>query len=355
MNVLMVGVDASTKGGMWSVVENYLNDKEFLLRNNLTYIPVSVTRCSALKKIFFTGRGFLRIRNVLRKNSIDITHVHMSERGSVYRKGIVMRMAKEHGSKVVLHMHGAEFEDLYQQMSDKNKKKVREILNLADRIIILGEYWKPFIASLMEDPSKVQVVYNAVDVPDRYCYDKNSRTVLFLGELSQRKGIDTLLQSLQIAAEKLSSECQVKLFGSDIEGTIENKIAAFGLNSWVSYEGYISGKDKVNQLSHSAVNVLPSYNEGLPMTILESMAYGVPSVSTAIAAIPEAVNTENGILIDPGDSVALSKALIKILLNDEYRNKLSIHAYQDAKEHFSIQKHTTKIEEIYQELYNEKE
>lgn len=350
MNVLMVGVDASTRGGMWSVVENYLKDESFAARTGLIYVPLSVTRCNPLKKILFTCRGLRKIKRILQKEPITLVHVHMSERGSILRKGIVMKMAQKKGIKIVLHMHGAEFEVLYRQMTLKKQKKVRDILNLADRIIVLGEYWRPFISSLVKDPSSVRVVHNAVKIPDVCLYDNSCHTVLFLGEVSQRKGIHVLLEALKAAEDRLASFAQVRIFGTDVTHRIEEKIDRCGLSSWVFYGGYLEGDRKHSELMHTAVNVLPSYNEGLPMTILETMAFGIPSVAAAVAAVPEAVHSSNGILVPPGDSEALKEALIRILCDDDLREALSRQAYQDAKASFSIEKHLSAIETIYQEL-----
>ena len=65
-------------------------------------------------------------------------------------------------------------------------------------------------------------------------------------------------------------------------------------------------------MEHAMVNILPSYNEGLPMTILETMAYGIPNISTSIASIPEVLhNNDNGFLVKPGDI--------------DYKNRYQLH------------------------------
>lgn len=355
MKVLMIGVDESTKGGMWTVVENYLNDKNFVEKNNLKYIPTSITGCSALKKIIFTLKAYLKIVRVYKKETISILHVHMSERASIIRKGIVMKYAKRRKSKIVLHMHGAEFEVLYNKMSLKKQKKVREILNLADKIIILGNYWKSFISNLVDNPEKVCVVYNAVYVPDQYKYQTNSSNILFLGAVSKRKGIDVLIKALKNKEQSLRDKCKVNIYGPDVEKNIDNIIYKNNLNTWVFYKGWLGKNDKSKVLSDTSINVLPSYNEGLPMTILEAMSYGIPTISTSVAAIPEAVNKSNGILISPGDDIALGNAIEELIVNNKKRLKLSEKSYEDAKYKFSIKKHISDIQKIYADLMkNEK-
>lgn len=350
MSVLMVGVDESTRGGMWTVVENYLQDERFVKDNGLVYIPTAVTGCSALKKICFTLAAFRRIQAAYREKHFDIVHVHMSERSSIARKGMVMRYAKRRGSKIVLHMHGAEFEALYLKMSTKDQAKVRGILNIADRVIILGEYWREFIGGLLDDPAKIRVVYNAVAVPEKCEYNEASRNVLFLGLISERKGINVLLSALKQKSNFIAKCCKVTIYGPDAEGNIEKKISENGLSEWVSYCGWLDSQSKPEVLKDTAINVLPSYFEGLPMTILEAMSYGVPSITTTVAAIPEAVNEKNGVLIPPGDAEALADALESLVADRGKRLEMSRNAYTDAKERFSTEQHISRIQAIYNEL-----
>ena len=89
MNVLMIGVDNTSVGGMLTVVENYLNDKEFCNQTNLNYIA-TVIRSNKIKKITTFIRKIPQIIYIIRKKKIDIVHVHMAERGSVFREGFVI-------------------------------------------------------------------------------------------------------------------------------------------------------------------------------------------------------------------------------------------------------------------------
>ena len=83
---------------------------------------------------------------------------------------------------------------------------------------------------------------------------------------------------------------------------LDNNIIVVG---WADFD------KKLELLRKSSVLVLPSYNEGLPMAILEGMACGKAIISTRVGAIPEVVNEENGILIQPGDTDALADALCR--------------------------------------------
>lgn len=352
MKVLMLGVHRSTKGGMWTVVENYLNNKDFIDKYNVKYIATAVSG-NSIKRLMYSVWGLIKVSLYTIFNSYDIIHVHMSERMSVFRKGLFIKISKLRKAKVVIHMHGAEFEDWYNSLSDKKRKKVKKILNNANKVLILGEYWRGFISSLMEDKNKVEVLYNAVDCPERNLYNFNSDKVLFLGAIGKRKGIFDLIECAKVLKEK-KRNIKFVLYGPDVTDGIEDIIKENNLEEKIEYRGWLDLKNKNKVFEEEiALNVLPSYNEGLPMTILETMSYGIPNISTNVAAIPEVVNQENGYLIEPGDYIKLAEDILDFFDNNK-RKVLSENSYEIIKNNFSIEKHIEKLSEIYKGIKSEK-
>lgn len=350
MKVLMVGVDESTKGGMWTVVDNYLKNEHYQNDVDLKYIATSITG-SIPKRVLFIFVSILKVLFYTLFNKYDILHVHMSEKGSVYRKYIVMKISKIRKAKIIIHMHGAEFEKWYKTLNNKKQNKVRSIINSCDKILILGNYWNKFIGSLMDDKSKVEVLYNAVFVPDEYKYDVNSKNILFLGLVGKRKGIYDLLDAMTKLKSNSQFDGKLLIYGPDdtAEG-INNLIQNKKLSNFVEYCGWLKSEDKRELLQKISINVLPSYNEGLPMTILETMAYGIPNISTNVAAIPEAINKDNGIMIEPGNVEELTRAILELNSNDKLRKKLSTASYTKAINEFSIDSHINKLIDIYKKV-----
>lgn len=346
MKVLMVGVDKTTRGGMWTVVENYLNDKEFMEKTQMKYIPTSVTG-SKIKKVIFSGKALMHVLFEMSIKRYDILHAHMSERGSVYRKSIILSLAKLCGCKTILHMHGAEFESWYRHSNSKTQKYVKKTLDKADQIIILGAYWQKFIETLITDKERIKVVYNAVSVPDCNQYNIKASKLLFLGVVGKRKGMDDLLDAIKCIENEMGKDVKLLVYGPDFDYGIDRKIGEMDLGHIVEYKGWLDKLEREKVFSEIAINILPSYNEGLPMTILETMAYGIPNISTNIAAIPEVVDEKSGILIEPGDSKSLAVAIKLMMENDGLRLKKSDYAYADMKKKFSISYHMNKIIEIY--------
>ena len=349
MRVLMVGVDEKTKGGMWSVARSYLQNSTYQEYVKLKYVAIATTG-SALRKILFFISGLFRIGLSLVTQKRDIVHIHMSERGSVYRKLVVAGLAKVFHCKVILHLHGAEFEPWYNGLSAKRKNFVRTGLNRADCILILGEYWRSFISSLIEEKRKVIVLYNAVPVPTTNRYQTNAENMLFLGEVGARKGVYDLLLALSSIDDQLDGKYQLLLYGPNPDGDIDERIEKQNLQHRVEYMGWADPSQFEKLFAGVAVNLLPSYNEGLPMTILETMAYGIPNISTEIAAIPEAVNQENGVLVQPGDTKSLAEAIVDMLQDHDTRKAKSENAYRTVKDVFSTERHMREVIKLYEEI-----
>ena len=122
MKVLMVGVHKSTKGGMWTVVDNYLTNQEFVTKYNIKYIPTSVSG-NAIKRLLYSIYGIVKVFIYTIFHSYDILHVHMSERMGVFRKGIIIYISKIRKAKIIIHMHGAEFEEWYKSFDSNEEKK----------------------------------------------------------------------------------------------------------------------------------------------------------------------------------------------------------------------------------------
>lgn len=353
MKVLMIGVDKTSVGGMWTVVQNYLTNAEFCRETNLRYIPTVVNSSVPVKILFFVVRYIQIILTIIFRR-IDIVHIHMAERTSVYREGLVSVTAKALGCKVIVHMHGANIETWYNSQDDKRKKTIGKLIGSADKIIVLGENWKPFMQRVVNDKDghKVVVVYNAVDVPSNNFYNQKSNHLIFLGLLIKRKGIYDLLNAFKAALSKIPSNIELDLYGSlKEEDDVLSYIDRSNLQGRVNYKGWLPKDKQPEVFKDTLINILPSYNEGLPMSILETMAYGIPNISTNIAAIPELIKDQvNGFLIKPGDVDSLSECIIKICNNEIDLSLLSGNAYDTVKKSFSLPKHINNVLSLYESL-----
>lgn len=356
MRVLMVGVDKKSVGGMLTVISNFLNDEKYCKETNVKYIS-TVSRSNKLIKILKFSFVLPIIFFTILFKKIDLVHVHMAERHSVSREGTVVWLAKKMHRKTIIHLHAAEIEPWYNGLSDKKKNKTSWYFNNADKILILGENWRPFMESILgeENKSKIEVVYNAVNVPTTNLYNQNANNILFYGMLIKRKGIEDLFKAFSIAKDKIPSNILLSVYGDDDEKLIDDLMAKYNSDNRIIYGGWLKKENQKEVFSNTICHILSSYHEGLPMSILETMSYGIPNISTNIAAIPEAiVNGVNGFLIEPGDVNGLADKIVQICNDFNLRLKFSKEAYEKCNNIFSIDNQIDVVLSIYKGLLGEK-
>lgn len=346
--VLMCCSDLSYKGGMVSVVKNYLGHDswgEFDIR----FVPTHIPGGKAKVALHFAAT-YPRLVKMFAKGEVKLAHLHVAERGSFYRKALIARAAKRRSVPVVFHHHAAEFMLFYNALSKRAKAYVRETLELVDVNIVLSDAIKRDMSAIFPG-ARFEVLVNAVPTLPCNPYSAASRDIVFMGRLGERKGTFELIQAAAKVLPGLNDTWSVLLCGDgDIERAV-SLISELGVEDRVKCLGWVSPEDRDRILRHAALNVLPSYNEGLPMSILEAMSYGVPTVSTRIAAIPEVIDHGgNGLLIEPGDIDALGSAIAELCGDEGKRLAMSGAAYETIADRFSFGRNIGKLKEIYRSL-----
>ena len=349
INVLMCCSDLKrVKGGMVTMVNNLLA-YEGWEDCRITYIPTHIESNKLIKLMYF-GVAYIRIVWALLFGDISLVHLHVSERGSVYRKAAILKLAKCFGKKVILHHHGADFEVFYQGLSAKDREYVVRFLEAADRNLVLSEKVKENFIRKAPD-AKYAVMHNAVTVPAANQYDSEANLIVTMGRLGERKGTYDLLKAIKELDGELPEHIKICLCGDGETEKVREVIREYGLEKRISHVGWVAGKEKEEIALHALCHVLPSYREVLPMSILETMALGIPNISTRIASIPEVIGDGvDGLLIEPGDVNALTEALRTLCFHKEVRQEMSVRAYQLMKEEYSVEACSRKMRGIYKEV-----
>ena len=163
MKVLMVGVGPQRLGGMWTVSEVYLNNKVYNEQNKLIYVATS-TCGSIIKRIICMLIGYVKVLFHLCFSNVDLVHIHMAEKGSAFRKGYIAKWARNMKKKVVIHLHAGPFMNWYSTLDNSTKKKIVEIFNTADKVLVLGEYWKKELTQIIPELQEI----NLEEVSNQY-------------------------------------------------------------------------------------------------------------------------------------------------------------------------------------------
>ncbi|MFI2744576.1 glycosyltransferase family 4 protein [Zhouia sp. PK063] len=337
------------RGGIGGVIDTY--SKHF---ESFKYICSYGTTTSMFKIIInFLSAIYKTITCLIKDKEIEIIHIHGAARGSVYRKYILFKICKYFfNKKIIFHCHGSEMEKFYTNGSKFVKYICTNFFNNVDLILCLSPSWKEFFIKNFR-PKDIVVLENIVEEADLAKKRNTSSSViefLFLGAIGKRKGIFDLLEVLKENKSELEGKITLTVGGNGEVEKFTSFIAINKLETLVNFKGWISGKEKKDLLLTSHVYILPSYNEGLPISILEAMSYQMPIISTDVGGISEVVeNNYNGCLIEAGDQEAIYKSLKLFIENPALVQEYGIHSERKVQPYYT-KNVIPKLESIYTKL-----
>lgn len=192
---------------------------------------------------------------------------------------------------------------------------------------------------------------------NKFGFSEDETVVLCVGQFIDRKGRWIFLEAAQQILRTEEKMRFVWLTPELPSGAAQEMIAGFGLgDSFRFVESSVAGGDRINVLKFyniADIFALPSYLEGLPISLLEAMALGLPCISTNINSIPEAViHMKTGILIEPGDAGALADAIMTLANGPRLRSELSINAEELVLEKFDERIAANKVLSAYAAALN---
>ena len=278
------------------------------------------------------------VKSVFGKGRYRIVHIHTAAGGSFRNHRYYARIARLFGRKTIMHIHASSFKDYFQDSSDEGKSRIINTLNGVDKVVVLSDSWKGWFESIgvSAEGDRMVVLNNITARPSepfvKPAREENDLRLLFLGEIGPRKGIFDVLEAISAKKDSLEGRIVLRIGGNHNEEALKEAIGRLGLSDMVTFEGFVTGGKKKDLLLWADVLVLTSYNEGLPISILEAMSYGNAILSTPVGGIPEVVDDRNGILVPPGDLGEISDAILELAslpkedlgrLGEESRNKVA--------------------------------
>jgi glycosyltransferase involved in cell wall biosynthesis len=307
---------------------------------------------SAAASLGLAARAVLRIWGAALRGEVALVHVNLGDRGSAARKGLVVVLARLAGVKVALHLHAAHLTSDYAKAHPVLRWLVRKPFQAASVCIVIGRLWHDWlIDELGINPAKVAIVYNGVPVtrlPRADAADRadGTRRILFLGNLIERKGISDLLHA--VAALPADPPWRLITAGGGDLDRYRALAASLGIAERVEFAGWVDQARARALLAESDMLALPSYDEGLPLVILEALGMGTPVVCTPVGAIPEVLENERtAMFATPGDRPDLTRALRRLIEDDALRASLSRDGTALYQERFTQTAFITSLFEVY--------
>jgi glycosyltransferase involved in cell wall biosynthesis len=302
-------------------------DPRVSIRTVPTYVDAST-----VTRLRVGVRGMLLAAWLVLTGRADVLHVHLSHGGSVIRKAPALWAARVRGVPAVIHGHSFDFGGWLTGKPPIVQRIVRAALP-ADHWLVLGRILADeYRAALALPTDRVEVLYNPVALPATVVDQAAERIeAVALGRLGTRKGSYDIVRAVAQLPADVRTTLHVTLAGDGEVEQVRAAVREAGVGDTVTVRDWIGPDERDRLLATSQVFVLPSYNEGLPMALLEAMAVGLVPVTSPVGGIPEAVTDGvDGLLVPPGDAAALAGALTRLTREPELRAALSAGARRRA-------------------------
>lgn len=347
--ICMIVPNRLVKGGIASVVNGYKDSK---LEEDFDILYVeSYKDGRKFNKLCKATFGYVHFIKILLFDKPEIVHIHSSFGPSFYRKLPFIYMASWAKIPIINHVHGSEFNLLYTNASDKKKKLVEKVWGKCTAFVALSNFWKETF-SVIVPKEKIVIIKNFSIIADNIKKNNINNQVLFLGAINKMKGCYDIPEVVALIKKEIPEITFVIAGKGDIE-EVKEIAKSKNVEKNLIFLGWIKGEEKDKILRESDIFFLPSYTEGMPMSILDAMGYSLPIISTKVGAIPEIVhNGENGYIYDPGDVEGFAESITLLLQNERDLLAAGNKSLEIVKEKYSLNKHILEIEKMYYRLLN---
>ncbi|MBI2507539.1 glycosyltransferase family 4 protein [Candidatus Woesearchaeota archaeon] len=277
------------------------------------------------------------------KYKFDILHSHVSGHLYILIAGLVSRFK---GSKHI-HTTHCPWTDAFRPgvlkpfifLNDKILNKIS--FRLIDKVVSITP-WENEILQKYTNKEKITVIPNGADtilykkiIPNNFKkkYNIKGKIILFLGRLNPTKGPEVLAKA---GKEILNDRKDINfIFVGPDEGKAEEVKGIIKDEKNMQYIGPLNGKEKIAEAYQAAdVFVMPSYREGMPLTLIESFASGLPVVASPVNGIPyEMEENVNGFFVNYGDISNLKEKILKVIDNPKLAERFSRNNKEKSKDY----------------------
>ena len=291
-------------------------------------------------------------------NKPDKALIFCSDGGSAIEKGLMLVICRFFNVKSLIFPRAG---NLINQSNNYIlfRALIKHLISYSDVVLCQGPTWYNFVVqSLKVDKSKVFIINNWTASKEllqigKYRiinYHTNYIKILYVGWLEKQKGINELFESFLSLVKKY--KIKIKFIG---DGTLKRKIEELSLSNKiqenVSVTGWLSDKEIISHLKSSDVFVLPSWYVCMPISLIDALASGLPSISSSVGIIPDyIINNVNGLLVQPNNKLNLEKTIEKTINDINLRKKISKNGVNLAESLFSEDVSLKKLSVIIKKL-----
>lgn len=340
MKVLFIGDSRKMKGGVSTVMKT-LEKSSFWKEYHCKWIETQINSSNKFYKILYLLNGII-------KGLFIIPQYHIIHFQTTPGKGMItlsplFLYTLLWRKKIIVQLHmGNQIEGYVNDFS------FRFWTRHSNQILFLGHTWEEKIKPYLSKRVKTDFIYNPIPIQLKQSdYDKY---FLYAAYFAENKGCDIFIKAFA-KITKNYPEWRLVMCGAGNTKLTQKLIETYKLKGKIEMPGWVEGAQKHLLFSHAGAYCMTSYQEGLPMSVLEAMSYGVPVISTPVGCLPEILQHERSALFfNFGDADELANCMERIINDYNLRNQLSNEGYNLAQNYFSVNKITQKLETIYNHL-----
>ena len=276
---------------------------------------------------FYLAAAVWRIFHEAVFGRLAVVHLNLAERGSVYRKAVLLAATKLAGGRVLLHLHAAQIIPYHASAGRTGRALMGWMFRSADQCVVLGEVWQRWVVDTFAvPPNRIRVIYNGVPAtvaPPSAAKRGGRFHLLFVGNLHDRKGVRDLLAAFARPGLK-ARDIVLTMAGGGAVDLFRAMATELGIGDRVTFTGWVSQDDARNLMVDADALILPSYDEGLPLVILEALASGTPVICTPVGSIPEVLeHRHTAWFVTPGDAAGIEAAILTLCDHPDIGRDLS--------------------------------
>lgn len=290
--------------------------------------------------------------HILRKQSPSVIHSHFG-----YDAMKLATLARRYHIPHVVSFYGSDVSRLPKEFGWK--RRYRKLARLGDRFIAASHFMRNQLITLGFPAEKIDIVRFGLDI-EHLTYRQNyrlSNEFIMVGRMVEKKGFEFAIRAVSYLVQSGTS-VTLNLFGDGpLMPKMKSLVEELKLNSFVHFHGYVPVNEIITRLAEHALLLAPSVEaadgdmEGLPNTILEAMAAGIPVIASYHAAIPEAIqHKKTGFLTKERDSAALAEQLKDILEGKYDLEQIRSEARKRIENEYSVTTMVQETEQIYSKL-----
>jgi len=357
----------------------YSKYEEYFI-NNVNYTNMGLkTKIINTVKIIYSFEAAKKIKNIIRDTSPVLAHLHIFQHQMSpsiifsIRKAKIPIVNTVHDLKVICPNYkmlnsngiceeckGQKYFNCLVNSCTKGSKlysainmfeaylhKYLKSYSYVDKFICPSEFYRRKFIEFGVLESKLEYIPNFVDVKQFHpCYESQDYFV-YVGRLSEEKGIKTLIRSMK---DVKSSKLYIIGTGP-IEGELKNQVNNLNLKN-VEFLGFKTGNELENAIKNSKFTIIPSeWYENCPMSVIEAMAYGKAVIGSDLGGIPELIEDGiTGLIFKAGDNEELAKKINYMLDNYKVCKEMGVKGRARAESVYDKGIHYEKVNEVYKTL-----